>query len=146
LDSALLKDGRNQDRDELILRSIMESKARIVGISSFIHDQNYVAELAGKIKSLDKSIFVMAGGPQPTVRPEYFLRCGVDLVVRGEAEYRICKIIDDLNNLEIPAYEKSNIPHYSQISSKVIRGVLLKVASIMTCEGVLSRAVIACGS
>jgi radical SAM superfamily enzyme YgiQ (UPF0313 family) len=167
LDSALMKDSKNQNRDELILSSILESKSKIVGISSFIHEQNYVAELTSKIKSLDRSIFVIVGGPQPTVRSEYFLRCGVDLVVRGEAEDRICeivdeikngrdfskidgvsficdgeiinnkpaKLIDNLNSLEIPAYKKSNMHHYSQISSKVIRGVPLKVASIMTSRG-----------
>jgi magnesium-protoporphyrin IX monomethyl ester (oxidative) cyclase len=167
LDSALLWGSKSHDRDKLILDNIVENKVRIVGISSFIHEQNYVTELTKKIKSLNKSIFVIAGGPQPTVRPEYFLHSGVDLVVRGEAEDRICKIIDevndrrdfykidgvsflfdgrivntspaelidDLNSLEIPAYEKSNISHYSRISSKVIRGVPLRVASIMTSRG-----------
>lgn len=170
LDSALLPVNHKSnftDRDELILKKIVEIGSKIVGISSFIHEQNYVACLIQKIKSLDESIFVMVGGPQPTVMPDYFLRSGADLVVRGEGEDRICRIvaeisdgrdfsrfdgvsfiedgrivstnpsilIHDLDNLEMPAYEKANIAHYSKISSKVIRGVPLKVASIMTSRG-----------
>ena len=170
LDSALLPVNHKSnftDRDELILKKIAESGSKIVGVSSFIHEQNYVANLVQKIKLLDNSIFVIVGGPQPTVMPDYFLRYGADLVVRGEAEDRICEIvaeinkgrnfskfngvsfiedgrivstissplIHDLDSLEIPAYEKANIAHYSKISSKVIRGVPLKVASIMTSRG-----------
>ncbi|GFP26896.1 B12-binding domain-containing radical SAM protein [Candidatus Hakubella thermalkaliphila] len=166
LDSKLL-DGTDKNPDDLILENLRKTPSMIVGLSSYIHEQVYVAKIAKKIKELNKEIFVMVGGPQPTVAPEFYLKSGVDLVVRGEGEETIIPIIEeikgsrdfekingvsfirngevfstpsapmikDLNILPLPAYDTSNIKHYARISSRVIRGVPLKTASIMTSRG-----------
>jgi hypothetical protein len=75
----------------------IEDKIRegdIHGITcNYTNSAQIVADLAAHIKSVSPHSLVVVGGVDATARPEYYLRRGADLVVKGEGEYTFSAII-----------------------------------------------------
>jgi radical SAM superfamily enzyme YgiQ (UPF0313 family) len=70
---------------------------KIVGffMNSFLY--NAVKELTYLIKEKNKNIIVLVGGPTPTAVPETVLKdIGCDGVIRGEGEYAVAKIMQNI--------------------------------------------------
>lgn len=79
-----------------VAESIKESD--IVGINAnFTHSRLIAAHFAQYAKQTNKRCKVVVGGTDATAEPEYFLRNGADLVVKGEGELAFHHIIRNLS-------------------------------------------------
>jgi len=91
-----LKDDSIQNEEE-ILESIQW--ADFVGVSALTPNAPRALEWAKKVKTIDSSIIVAAGGPHATSSPDYFLKTEwVDYVVRWEGEEAIVELIRALES------------------------------------------------
>jgi hypothetical protein len=69
-------------------------QADVHGIScNYTNSAQIVADLAMHIKRISPDSLVVVGGVDATARPEYYLRNGADLVVKGEGEYTFSRIL-----------------------------------------------------
>ncbi|MFQ5956223.1 MAG: B12-binding domain-containing radical SAM protein [Candidatus Brocadiales bacterium] len=78
-----------------MVRLVQETTSTIVGITSMSVNVGLAFELADAIKSMDKKIWVIAGGVHPTVAPEHTLsNKNIDAVVIGEGELTLLELIE----------------------------------------------------
>ncbi|MGB8453114.1 MAG: radical SAM protein [Anaerocolumna sp.] len=90
-------------------------EAEIHGISSnFTINAHVVGDLIKYIKSVNPSSAVIVGGTDATTRPYYYLNHGADIVIYGEGEISLYKVIEAIHNGsrldEIPnVYTKNNL-------------------------------------
>lgn len=79
---------------------------------NYTNSAHIVADLAAHIKKVNPASLVVVGGIDATARPEFYLRRGADLVVKGEGEYTFSAIIrarqqgigyDEIGNVCTPA-------------------------------------------
>jgi hypothetical protein len=61
---------------------------------NFTNSARIVADLAQFIKRVQPGALVVAGGVDCSARPAFYLRNGVDVVVRGEGEYTFARVVD----------------------------------------------------
>jgi len=67
---------------------------KIIGISTWTINASRAYELAIEIKEYDENVVVVLGGIHPTVLPdEVIMAPGVDIAVRGEAEYSFTELV-----------------------------------------------------
>lgn len=67
------------------MRSI--PKADVYGITSFCTNYQYAKEVIRNIKSMNKSAYILLGGPNPSGSPEFtYNDSGADIVIVGEGE------------------------------------------------------------
>ena len=82
-----------------ILEHIKEIKPKAVGISSLTSDGTVTFKLCQEIKEKFPGIFLILGNVHASIFADYFIReAKVDLVVHGEGEYTIVKVMDALKN------------------------------------------------
>lgn len=81
---------------DCIIENIIISKPIFVGFSTTVTEVRQCIEIAGRIKRLLPDTLTCAGGPQATVKPDDFLENGFDFVVRGEGEYIIKKLMQEI--------------------------------------------------
>jgi len=75
---------------------IVDSKPDVIGLSSNVSNFNNTHYLANFIKSLNKDIEIIVGGPYPTCVPEkYIQNQSIDAVFIGEAEYTLYKYMSE---------------------------------------------------
>jgi len=80
-------------------KRIIEIDPMIVGITVNTSSTNIVIDLARLVKSINRNIYLILGGIQPTYLPEIFLKYDeIDLCVRGEGEITTKEIIDAKKN------------------------------------------------
>lgn len=60
---------------------------------NYTNSAQIVGDLAAHIKRVSPRSLVVVGGVDATARPEYYLRRGADLVVKGEGEYTFSAIL-----------------------------------------------------
>ncbi len=78
-----------------VVRLVKETTPTAVGITSVSLNISSAFELARAIKSLDKKIWVIAGGAHPTVAPEHTLSdTNIDAIVIGEGELTLLDLIE----------------------------------------------------
>lgn len=89
-----------------------------IGISSYMSNTKPTVELINKLKQYKSDIKIVCGGFGPTFYPDEHLKCGADIVARGEGEETLVEIADALLNndslskIENISYkEKENIIH-----------------------------------
>jgi magnesium-protoporphyrin IX monomethyl ester (oxidative) cyclase len=99
------------------MEKLEKERADIVGISSTTWSCSGAAFLINFIKKRMENPLIVAGGPHATALPEYFLRNGADIVVRGEGEETFFEIVSyfergvlfkELKNLKGISYLKDN--------------------------------------
>ena len=125
LAAMLKKDGRsvsildaNAKRmgDAELCRRIAEAKPDILGLTAVTPTVDQCAGIASKVKEALPDTTILLGGPHATAAPKKTLEKfdAFDLLVKGEAEFRISQIIDTINsgknfeNLEGVAYRDEN--------------------------------------
>lgn len=82
-----------------ILDRIGKLKSKAVGISSLTSDATVTIKLCQKIKERFPDIFLILGNVHPSIYPHYFIeQGGADIIVHGEGEYIIVKILDAIKN------------------------------------------------
>ncbi len=133
--------------NEKVLEIVAEDSPACVGISANIVTAKAAADLADMIRKEYPDILLVAGGPLPSIRPEYFLK-HFDIVTIGEAENTMLEIaekkpkakidgiafmsgkkivrtkprelIEDLDSLPFPAYDLLT-PHITTYKSRARR-------------------------
>ncbi|MEE9201426.1 MAG: cobalamin-dependent protein, partial [Candidatus Brocadiales bacterium] len=78
-----------------VIKLVKETIPAVVGITTMSLNISSAFELARAIKSLDKKIWVIAGGAHPTVAPEHMLSDNnIDAIVIGEGEVTLLELVD----------------------------------------------------
>lgn len=75
-------------------KAILEKNPLLLGFPTITGEHKWVLEMAQKAKN--EGILTILGGPHPTYYPEVINQKGVDIIVRGEAEYAILELISAL--------------------------------------------------
>jgi radical SAM superfamily enzyme YgiQ (UPF0313 family) len=80
------------------LYEIIDSKPKIIGLTSNVSNYMNTHYLANIIKSFDKNIKIIVGGPYPSCVPEKYLENeNIDVVCIGEGEYTTYKYLTEGN-------------------------------------------------
>ncbi|MGG7178647.1 B12-binding domain-containing radical SAM protein [Clostridium paraputrificum] len=75
------------DREEHVLKEIIEEKPDVVAISTYIWNVEMVSRLANLIKMVDSNIEILYGGPEVSYDSRVFLKENVgEYVIEGEGE------------------------------------------------------------
>jgi radical SAM superfamily enzyme YgiQ (UPF0313 family) len=85
-------------REDLVLHAIRESKPKIVCFSASHIELAEVVRLNKRILEIDSTVKTIAGGSQPTYRPEDFLSNGFDFVCTGEGENTLLDFVLQARN------------------------------------------------
>jgi len=82
-------------RIQLILTKIFESKAQVVGFSCYLWNIKKTLDICRRIKKINPRVTVVLGGPEVSPRAEELLaqEKAVDLVIRGEGEESFAQFI-----------------------------------------------------
>ncbi len=73
-------------------------EADVLLVSSITRTARQTAYFIRERKANKPGIIVLAGGPDATARPEFYLNAGADVVVRGEGEKTLSSIMERLVN------------------------------------------------
>lgn len=96
-----------------------------IGISATTPQFN-IAKKVVELVSCNSKPFMMAGGPQPTIVPDIYLKNGFDSVCVGEGERAVLKMVrgiegkvsepwvDNLDEIPLPAWDMIDIKSYKQ--------------------------------
>jgi len=96
---------------EETVKRILDLNPNIVGFTISTPLLNTSLEIVRQLKSINKNLTIIAGGPHPSVMPEDVLK-GIDVLVRGEGE----KTIEELyNHFENSKFSLSEIKGISYI-------------------------------
>lgn len=90
---------------------IISKKPRYVGLSCVTPLIKECQTIASYIKSIDKNIKIIVGGPHPTVLPEETAQLAeFDIIVIGEGEFTISEILEsgDLSGVRGIIYKENN--------------------------------------
>lgn len=106
--------------DDGLLETIRQFQPNVIGLSIFSVDFIYAEKLVGIIKQLLPHSLIVCGGAHPTVEPVETLRTGTNLIIRGEGEYAMQAIVDELHSGHL---EYGRIPAASYFDPNCIGGV-----------------------
>jgi len=82
-----------------ILNYIKEVKPKVVGLGCLTSDASITVGLCQQIKEKFPDIFLVLGNLHASIFADYFIKnAKVDLVVHGEGEYSLVKVMDILKN------------------------------------------------
>lgn len=79
---------------EGLVKRVIDKKPDLIGITCMTAYVKIVKKLIPSLKKLRKDVPIIVGGPHATALPEDMLNVGADIIVLGEAESTILKIID----------------------------------------------------
>lgn len=105
-----------KDSVEEVARKILDFKAEVIGISTYIWNVDFVKNLTEYIKSINSSVNIFLGGPEVSFEQTYFLEnFSIDAVSAGEGEFTVWEYVDalekGLEQFDIPGiFTKNCIP------------------------------------
>lgn len=79
---------------DLLKQAVAEYKPDIIGISARSLHDHLMPSLVPLLRQSAPDSLIVAGGYGPTLNTEYYLRHGVDCVVRGEGEEALTEVAD----------------------------------------------------
>lgn len=83
---------------QLVIQAIREYNPDVLGYSGMNTLDAQFPDLAKLLREAAPQAFFVAGGVGPTLKPEYYLCCGVDAVMRGESEESIVMLANTLRD------------------------------------------------
>ena len=95
----------------------------IIGIGIYIWNIDKSSQLTSILKTLKPELIIIAGGPEVSYEPEYFLdRMRIDFVISGEGEFVLGQLLSDLENRQPGDDSPINIKSVSCLNniSKII--------------------------
>ena len=102
----------------------------IVGYGVCTGFQKYYSGLNLKLKA-NHSFISVFGGPHPTFFPEFIYEDGVDIICRGEGEYPMLELCNNLEaGKDITEIENLWIKHYGEIRVNKIRSLISDLDSL----------------
>lgn len=158
---------------ELVRSKVLESKSDIVGITGTTPLMNQVRDISVLVKDISKDIAVVGGGPHISALPrESMEESLLDAVFVGEADYSFAEycdasdpadvkgiyyrsgdeiigtgqrpLIDNLDDLPMPAWELYNVDDYHRISRILVKRKPVTIAEfsrgcVFTCDFCASK-------
>jgi len=85
-------------RLKLIIKHLKKIKPKIIGLSTTNLEFNEVVKINQAIKKINRNIFVIIGGSQPTYRAKDFLNNGFKFICIGEGEKTILEFVREIQN------------------------------------------------
>ncbi len=85
-------------RLKLIIKHLKKIRPKIIGLSTTNLEFNEVVKINQAIKKINKNIFVIVGGSQPTYRAKDFLSNGFKFICIGEGEKTILEFVREIQN------------------------------------------------
>jgi radical SAM superfamily enzyme YgiQ (UPF0313 family) len=90
-------------KNKEILNKVKECRPRLIGITMPSISYRVVKDLCTGIRELDRSIKILLGGAHPTSLPKETLEdFDVDAVVKGEGEFAVLEIANNIKNNRTP--------------------------------------------
>lgn len=80
--------------EEELIKEIINKKPDLIGITCMTAYAKIVKKLISSLKKAEKEIPLVVGGPHATALPEDMLNAGADIVILGEGESTILRVID----------------------------------------------------
>jgi radical SAM superfamily enzyme YgiQ (UPF0313 family) len=124
--NSIIKEFSINDRKERIVEELLEEEPDIIGFSCYIWNIEYVTYIAKLIKSIDRKIEIIYGGPEVSYDAEYFLRNNPgEYLISGEGEETYREFIEyklgekQLEGIKGLYYKVANI-QYSPGKAEVI--------------------------
>jgi len=117
-----------------IANELLAPNPDIIGIGVYIWNVEQSMRLSSILKNLKPEITLVAGGPEVSYEPEFFLNTGyIDFVISGEGEFVLGELLDALKNN--PSADYSNIDiksvsHLHRINKTVAKANLQKLAGL----------------
>jgi radical SAM superfamily enzyme YgiQ (UPF0313 family) len=95
-----------------IIKSIMDEKPDILGLSCYVWNIEKILKVARIIKKKNPQIKIILGGPEVSPRAEELLKTekSIDVIVRGEGEETFLRLVESL------IYDKNKLPSIKGIS------------------------------
>lgn len=90
----------------------------IIGLYSTSTLANVVTSMAQKIRELSPNSFLIVGGPHATLDPDFFLKGGFDVILKGESEKTIVELYKKIKEIK----SKLDSDEYSKLSQ--VNGVI----------------------
>ena len=94
------------EKEERLVRELNNHEYRIVGIYSSSEIANVVCKITEMVQELAPNSFIVVGGPHATLDPEFFLKKGVDVILKGESERTIVELFKKIKNIQNKKDEK----------------------------------------
>ncbi|WP_231272463.1 B12-binding domain-containing radical SAM protein [Clostridium botulinum] len=114
------------DREERILKEIINEKPNIIAFSCYIWNIELVKELANLIKLVNSDIEIIYGGPEVSFDGRYFLESTPgEYVIEGEGEETFKELIKFQINNENNKTLQNNLKNYDEL--KQIKGLFYKI-------------------
>ena len=97
-----------------IADDLLYSDPDIIGIGIYIWNVEKSAELISILKTLKPKLIIIAGGPEVSYEPEYFLNnMQIDFVISGEGEFVLGQLLSTIENIHSEAHSSINIESVS---------------------------------
>ena len=94
-----------QTNEDALLATVRATRPRFVGVSALVIGRATAREQIRALKTMGCT--VIAGGPDPSIVPEMYLReFGADFVVMGEGEYTTRELLDSLSGQGVRPVEE----------------------------------------
>ena len=117
-----------------VANDLLASNPDIIGIGVYIWNVDQILRLATILKTRRPELILIAGGPEVSYEPEYFLSFGfIDFIISGEGEFVLGELLSTLTNYQSEDYSSINIEsvsHPHRINKTAAKANLKKLAEL----------------
>lgn len=108
---------------------ILNTECDVVGVSVSIWNVRHTAELVALLKQRKPELIIIAGGPEVTYEPEFFLtNWAIDYVISGEGEFVLGDLLEAIAEKEMPHID--GVSYAGHISRHVLQADLVRLAAL----------------
>ena len=106
----------------------------IIGIGIYIWNIDRSMELASLLKAHKPELILIAGGPEVSYEPEYFLQNGtIDFIISGEGEFVLGQLLSALANNpsgDFANIQLESVSHLHRINKTIAKADLMKLSGL----------------
>ena len=114
-----------------IAYELLSSDPDIIGIGIYIWNVNKSIELISALKSLKPELIIIAGGPEVSYEPEYFLdNYQIDFIISGEGEFVLGELLSVLENKNGSPINIESVSYKNNINKIAAKADLEKLAAL----------------
>ena len=123
-----------KDDVQKIAKDLLATNPEIIGIGIYIWNVEQSMALTSILKTRKPEIILIAGGPEVSYEPEYFLKMGfIDFIISGEGEFVLGDLLSSLINLPSKDYSQidiESVSHPFRINKTIARANLKQLAAL----------------
>ncbi len=106
------------ETEERLKQELNNHSYKIVGIYSSSEIANVVCTMTAMVREKSPDSFIVVGGPHATLDPDFFLKKGVDVILKGESERTIVELFKKISKIR----NKKDTTEYNIL--KDVRGII----------------------